>query len=151
MTATTSVSYDLTLVAHILLAVASVAIFLVLRSSAAAVAKGADAATQANRFPQRRNWAARLFHLMPITGFALVGMGGSSVSFSQPWVGIGLLLWILAAGHLEARVLPLERRLAADIAANGQAPQESGRRMGLSIDVLLLLVAAAFIVMLWQP
>ena len=124
---------------------------MVLRTAGADVAKGASSAVLAARFPTRRNWAARVIHLMPLTGMALVGMGSSDVSFSHAWVIAGLLLWLAAAGHLEARVLPAERELAATIAANGVASPGAGKKFGMSVDVMLTLVALAFVVMIWQP
>ncbi len=148
---TSSMPYDITLVLHIIFAVATLAVFIVLRTAGAAVAKGASSAVQAARFPTRRNWAARVIHLMPLTGMALVGMGSSDVSFSHAWVIAGLLLWLAAAGHLEARVLPAERELAATIAANGVASPGAGKKFGMSVDVMLTLVALAFVVMIWQP
>lgn len=148
---TSSISYGLTLAAHVILALAALVIFVVLRMSAAAVANGASPEEQAKRFPNRTNWSARLFHLMPLTGLALVGIGGASVSFSHAWVGIGALLWVLAAGHLEARVLPSERAMAAAIATAGTADPASGKKLGLSIDVLLGLIVLAVLVMVVQP
>jgi hypothetical protein len=148
---TSTMPFDIMLVVHIMLAVATLAVLIVLRSGAAAVAKGAPGTEQARRFPVRRNWAARLLHLMPITGMALVGMGGSDVSFSHGWIIAGLLLWLAAAGHLEARVLPSEKVLAATIAHDGSASPQVGKKFGLSIDVVLSLVALALIVMIWQP
>jgi hypothetical protein len=147
----TSVTFDLVLVVHILLAVASIAIFVVLRSAAASVAHGASAEVQGQKFPPRRNWAARLFHLLPITGMIMVGAGDSSLSFSHAWLMAATLCWVLAAGHLEARVLPAERRLSTTIAEQGTAPAADGKRFGLSVDVLLSLVAVAFVLMVWQP
>jgi hypothetical protein len=146
-----TVTFDLIFVVHILIAVAAIAVFVVLRTAGAAVANGAAPEEQAKKFPVRRNWAARLFHLLPVTGLALVGLGGASMSFSQPWIGGATLAWLLAAGHLEARVLPDERSLATTIARDGVAPPAAGKRFGLSVDVLLSLVAVALVLMVWQP
>jgi hypothetical protein len=146
----TSVAYDLTFVIHVLAALTTLAVFLTLRSGARAVATGAASDVQRARFPQRRNWAARVLHVLPVTGLVLSLSGDSSVALSKPWVGVGLLMYLLAAGHLEARTLPQERALAAEIAANGVASPEHGRKMTLSIDVLLALVAVALVAMLVQ-
>jgi hypothetical protein len=77
-------------------------------------------------------------------------IGGSKVSFSKPWVSAGLLVYLLAAGHLEARVLPMEHKIAQTINENGVASTESGRRFTISVDTLLALIAVGFIVMLTQ-
>jgi hypothetical protein len=146
----TSVAYDLVFLVHILAAVGTIVVFIAMRVAALGVVRGADASTQALRFPQRRNWAARLIHLLPITGFIMVSSGGASVSFSHAWVIVGLLCYLAAAGHLEARTLPEERLVAATIVRDGVATREQGRELLRSIDILLAIVGVAFITMLIQ-
>jgi hypothetical protein len=72
------------------------------------------------------------------------------VSITKPWVGVGILCYLAIAGYLEARTLPQERALAEVIARDGVAPPESGRSFVRSIDVLLTIIAVAFIAMLVQ-
>ena len=146
----TSVGYDVVFVIHLMAAVTTIVVFLTMRLAALGVARGADAATQATRFPQRRNWAARSLHLLPVTGLIMSLSGGTSVSLARPWVGVGILCYLAAAGHLEARTLPLERDVASTIARDGVAPPAQGRLLVRSIDTLLVLVAIAFISMLVQ-
>ena len=146
----TSVTYDWIFVVHIIGAVATLIVFITMRLGALAVARGANAETQLLRFPERRNWAARLLHVMPVTGLIMSLSGGKSVAPSQPWVIVGLLCYLAAAGHLEARTLPEERDVASSIARDGVATRDQGRKLVRSIDTLLLLVAIAFISMLIQ-
>ena len=146
----TSVAYDLVLLVHILSAVTVLVVFIVMRSAARSVALGADAATQRARFPDRRNWAARFLHLMPVTGFIMSLSGDSSVSLTRPWIGVGILCYLAAAGHLEARTLPLERVVSEVVAHDGVASPERGAKLVRSIDVLLGLVGVAFVAMLVQ-
>ena len=146
----TSVGYDLVFLVHILAALSTVIVFIVMRISALAVAKGADSAVQRERFPSRRNWGARLLHVLPITGLTMSLAGDSSVSLTKPWIGVGLLCYILAAGHLEARTLPLERVVTDVIAHDGTASPERGRSLVKSVDVLLALIAVALIAMFVQ-
>ena len=146
----TSVAYDVVFVVHVIAAVATIAVFITMRYAALSVARGADAATQALRIPQRRNWAARFLHVLPVTGLVMSLSGGPSVSLSRPWVGVGILCYLAAAGHLEARTLPQERVTATAIAKNGVAPSESGRQLVRSIDTILVLVAIALVSMLIQ-
>ena len=56
----TSITYDLVFLVHIMAAVDTLIIFLVMRSSAQGVIRGADATFQRKRFPNRINWAADL-------------------------------------------------------------------------------------------
>lgn len=146
----TSVTYDWIFVVHIIGAVATIIVFVTMRLAALAVARGADAKDQLLRFPERRNWAARVIHIMPVTGLIMSLSGGKSVDPSQPWVIVGLLCYLAAAGHLEARTLPEERLIAASIERDGVATREEGRKLVRSIDTLLLIVAIAFISMLIQ-
>lgn len=146
----TSVAYDVVFLIHILSAVTALVVFIVMRSSAVALARGADISVQRARFPHRRNWAARVFHLLPITGLIMSLSGTSSVSLTRPWIGVGILCYLAAAGHLEARTLPLERVLGEVIAHDGPTSPDRGRQLVRSIDVLLAVVAVAFVVMLVQ-
>src|ERR1700722_14481542 len=146
----TSVTYDWIFVVHIIAAVATIVVFIAMRLGALAVARGADAKTQRLRFPARRNWAARVLHVMPVTGLIMSLSGGKSVDPSQPWVIVGLLCYLAAAGHLEPRTLPEERLVAEAITRQGVPSRVEGRALVRSVDTLLLIVAVAFISMLIQ-
>ena len=145
-----SVAYDLVFLVHILSEVTVLVVFIVMRSAARSVALGADAPTQSARFPDRRNWAARVLRLMPVTGLIMSLSGDSSVSLTRPWIGVGIVCYLAAAGHLEARTLPLERVVSEVIAHDGVASPERGAKLVRSIDVLLGLIAVAFVAMLIQ-
>jgi hypothetical protein len=146
----TSITYDLVFLVHILAAVETLIVFIVMRSAAQAIAHGADESVQRARFPDRRNWAVRVVHVLPVTGLIMSLSGDKSVSLSRPWIGVGILCYLALAGHLEARTLPQERAIAEVIARDGVAPPESGRSFVKSIDVLLALIAVALISMLVQ-
>jgi len=145
-----SVPYDIVFIIHVAAAIGTIMVFVTMRFGAQAVARGADAETQARRFPQRRNWAARLLHVLPITGLIMSGSGSSSVSMGKPWIIVGLVCYVAAAGHLEARTLPQERVLAATIARDGVASPKLGRSMVASMDILLAIVAIAVVSMVVQ-
>jgi hypothetical protein len=146
----TSIPYDLVFVIHIIAAVDTLIVFVVMRTAAQGIIRGADSTIQRKRFPNRRNWAARVLHVLPVTGLIMSLSGDSSVSLSKPWIGIGILCYLAMAGHLEARTLPQERALAATIATDGVASPESGRAFLKSIDILLAIFGVALISMLVQ-
>jgi hypothetical protein len=146
----TSVGYDVVFIVHIAAAVATIAVYVTMRYAALSVARGADPATQALRFPERRNWAARFLHLMPVTGLVMSLSGGNDVSLARPWIGVGLICYLAAAGHLEARTLPQERAIARTIAHEGTASRDVGRQFVRSVDTLLALVAVALVAMIVQ-
>jgi hypothetical protein len=143
-----SVAYDLVFLVHLLAAIATLVVLVTMRFSAIAVLRGADADLQRRRFPERRNWAARVVHVLPATGFVMSLSGDSSLS--RPWIGVGLLCYLAAAGHLEARTLPLERVVADTIAHHGLASPDRGRQLVRSLDVLLGLIGVAIVAMLVQ-
>jgi hypothetical protein len=146
----TSITYDLVFLVHILAAVDTLIVFIVMRAGAQAIVRGADASIQRARFPDRLNWAVRVVHVLPVTGLILSLAGDKSVSLSEPWIGVGILCYLALAGYLEARTLPQERALAQVIARDGVAPPQSGRAFVKSIDVLLTIIAVAFVAMLVQ-
>ena len=146
----TSVAYDIDFLIHIIAAVATVIVLVAMRTSALAVARGAEASVQRAKFPERRNWAARVVHVLPVTGLVMSLSGDSTVSLTKPWIGVGLLCYLAAAGHLEARTLPQERVIGEVIAKDGAASPERGRKLVRSIDVLLGLIGVALISMLIQ-
>jgi len=122
----------------------------VMRSSAQGVIRGADAAFQRKRFPNRINWAARVLHVLPITGLILSLSGDKSVAITKPWIGVGILCYLAAAGHLEARTLPQEKMLSEVIDHDGVASPEQGRAFVKSVDVLLAILGVALLAMLVQ-
>jgi hypothetical protein len=143
----TSVAYDLVFLVHILAAIATVIVLVAMRSAGMAIVHGADVATQRTWFP---DWLARSLHVLPVTGLVMSLSGDSSVSLTKPWIGFGLLCYLAAAGHLEARTLPLEHVISDYVANHGVAPVERGREFVKSVDILLGLIALAIVAMLIQ-
>jgi hypothetical protein len=146
----TSTGYDIVLVIHIVVAVATLTVLVAMRNAAQQIARGADGAVQRARFPERRNWAARLVHVLPVTGLVMSLTGESNVSLTRPWVGVGILCYLAAAGHLEARTLPLERVVSEVVRHDGAASPERGRQLTRSIDTLLAIIAVALVSMIVQ-
>lgn len=144
------VAYDLALLIHVLAAVATIVVLVTMRFAALSVTRGVESSVQAARFPQRRNWAARVIHVLPLSGLYMSLTGDSSVSLAKPWIATGVVCYLLAAGHLEARTLPQERMIAEIIHKDGSASVERGRQFMTSINVLLALVSVALIAMLVQ-
>ena len=70
-----------------------------------------------------------------ILGFAMIGMSDKEFKFSQSWVGIAMLLWIVELGVLWFGVAAIEKKVAAgDESASSKLPMFTG------ISHLLLLV-----------
>ena len=147
---TATITYDVIFLVHIMVAVSVVTVFIVMRMAAVQVVRGADSTVQIARFGGRHNWAARLLHVLPVTGLLLSLMGDSRVSLTRPWIGVGILMYLAAAGHLEARTLPLERVIKEVIQHDGVASPERGRQFLKSMDTLLLLIGVALVAMVVQ-
>ncbi|HEY5092958.1 MAG TPA: hypothetical protein VII60_06795 [Acidimicrobiales bacterium] len=146
----TSVPFDLVFLLHVIAAVDILIVFIAMRVAGQAVARGADAPVQQAKFPSRHNWAARVLHVLPVSGVILSLAGNSSLSLTKPWIGVGILCYLAAAGHLEARTLPKEKVLSQMIAHDGVASPQRGRDFVQSVDVLLALLGVALIAMLVQ-
>jgi hypothetical protein len=146
----TSVTFDLVFLIHVIAAVETLIVFIAMRVAGLSVARGADASVQSTKFPRRKNWAARVLHLLPVSGVIMSLAGNSSLSLTKPWIGVGMLCYLAAAGHLEARTLPQEKMLSEVIAHDGVASPTQGRSFVQSIDVLLALLGVAMIAMLVQ-
>jgi hypothetical protein len=146
----TSVEFDLVFLVHIIAAVDTLIVFIAMRMAGQALVRGADAATQRTKFPGRRNWAARVLHILPVSGLIMSLAGNSSLSLTKPWIGVGILCYLAAAGHLEARTLPQEKMLSEVIDHDGVASPEQGRAFVKSVDVLLALLGVALLAMLVQ-
>ncbi len=143
-----NVAYDLGLVAHIALGVATLVVLGSLRILAAEAMR-TGATLSADRFPDRVNWVARVVHLMPISGVILSVSGNSDVSLRQPFVQVGFALYLVAAYVLEAWALPQERKLVRAV-RSGEMVSPSAKKLGRSLDLMLTMIAAAFVVMVVQ-
>jgi hypothetical protein len=141
------VGWDLLFVTHLMTAVAVLIVLVTLRAGTMTVVT--DPAAGRTRFPDRPDYAVRLVHLLPVSGLALSLWGGGRVAPDRPWVVAGLALYLVAAGLLEARVLPAERALArALVTHDGVATHAATLRRGL--DGALAVIAVAMIVMIGQ-
>jgi uncharacterized membrane protein len=105
------------------------------------------------------NWAARAVYAVPVLGVVLVATSNGSVGYSQTWVWISLLLWVLAATLAHAVVWPGERRIQrlvaeAPPAATGDRQPDLGpecRRVqwaAVGIDVVFV---AVMVLMVARP
>ena len=145
----TSVPYDLVFLVHIVGALATVVVLVTLRVSAQGASRSNDLAVARRHFPDRTDWAARVVHIMPVTGFTMSLMGDKDVAMSRPWVGVGLVLYFVLAFWLEARTLPVERSLARELAA-GEDARGSAQRFARRLDTALSLVGVILVVMVVQ-
>lgn len=101
-----NVAHGIVFVAHLVASLAATVILVVMRAQA----KGRISASTGTHDNVPRNMAARLFHLIPLTGVAVIATSGGDISWSAAWVLSGVIFYVVGAFILEARALPAERR-----------------------------------------
>ncbi len=99
------------------------------------------------------NWAGRVLVAVPVLGAALVAMSGGDWSFSDDWVVVGLVIWMVATVLAEAGLWPIERRLQAGVARGDPRPElvPACRRAAVFSGLICLLLVAAAVVMVGKP
>jgi uncharacterized membrane protein len=123
---------------------------------------GGRAITEANFFVS--NVAEYIIYTIPVWGILLVLSSHDTFKFSQTWVWLSLLLYIVAIGISHAvmfpgvkRIIALQKEMETGPVGEGGAPsqvaemQAVGRRVGTSGMVLNLLVVAILVLMIWKP
>jgi uncharacterized membrane protein len=121
------------------------------------------AITEANFFVSTKI-AEICIYLVPLVGFALIGVSDGVWSFSQTWVGLSIVLYVVALGITHSMILPSVKRLivlqkelvGAPPAQGGPPPQAAemqacSQRLALasSINEVLLLVIIVLMVFKW--
>jgi len=120
------------------------------------------AITEANFFVS--SVAEYIIYTIPIWGILLVLASHETFKFSQTWVWLALLLYVVAIGISHAvmfpgvkRIIALQKEMEQAPAGAGGAPpqvaemQAVGRRVGTGGMVLNLLVVVILVLMIWKP
>ena len=99
----------------------------------------------AQRFSGAASTNNRAVHLpalvaVGVLGFALVGVSDKAFEFSDPWVAISALLWLVIAGVISGMVLPGERGMAAGEAGAAAKVQTGGAIAAVLFVVVLCLM-----------
>jgi uncharacterized membrane protein len=149
-----SAAYDLVLLAHVLTALIGLGAIVVAAGCALALSRSGPASEPLRRYYRPGvNWAGRVLVLVPVFGVALIAMSHGEWSFSDPWVGIGLVLWLVVAAVAELVLWPAERRLQEVVGAPsaGTDPRSLCLRLVAVAAVLALVLVAATVVMVAKP
>ena len=137
--------YDILFLTHIVSAIVIVVVLVSMKLTAAAFVRNQS---EKARLPRGRNWAARILHLLPITGFAIAWASHSQrepIALNQLWIAVGIVTYLLAAALLEMIVLPAEQELVVDDSVVATAKKMSG-----ALDGVMTMVVVATIAMLLQ-
>jgi uncharacterized membrane protein len=149
-----SAAYDLVLLAHVLTALIGLGAIVVAAGCALALSRSGPASQSLSRYYRPGiNWAGRVLFLVPVFGVALIAMSHGEWSFSDPWVGIGLVLWLVVAAVAELVLWPAERRLQEVVGtpSAGTDPRSLCLRLVAVAAVLALVLVAATVVMVAKP
>ncbi len=171
---TSGPAYDVVLVAHILAVVAALVAVAVAGVSALALLRPGPVPDGVRRYYRPGiNWAGRTLFLVPVLGVVLVAQSKGRWTFSDGWIVIGLVLWVVAASLAEMVLWPSERRVqdalrtigprseptgAGAASAEPSGPTEKGtelRRLGgravAAAAVVIVVLLAASVVMVAKP
>jgi uncharacterized membrane protein len=77
-------------------------------------------------------------------GLAMIGMSDKVYKFSQTWVSLALLLWIIQVALFIFAILPAQRK-----AAGGDA--EAARRVPMFTGMIHLCLLVLIYLMIWRP
>jgi uncharacterized membrane protein len=170
-TGITSGIYKFFLVVHILSVVVGIGAVMLNGIYAAQAQKrladgngGGRAVSEANFFVS--NVAEKVIYTIPIWGILLVILSDKAWKFSQTWIWLALLLYVVAIGISHAIMIPGHKRInelmaemeAAPPAAGGVgAPpqateaQQIGQRLAAGGMALNLIVVVIIALMVWKP
>jgi len=117
------------------------------------------AITEANFFVSTRI-AEIAIYLVPLVGFALVGVSDGVWGFDETWVWLSIVLYVVALGITHSMIVPSAKRLIAlqHELVEGPPPQgppaqaaemaQCGKRLGMasSVNTVILLVIVTLMV-----
>jgi uncharacterized membrane protein len=98
----------------------------------------------------RAEW---VIYSVPIWGFAMIGLSDKYYKFSQAWIGISLLLYIVAAVVARVVLVPSHRQYSELIRSGGAITERDAlyKKMAAVGGTLNLVLVVITILMIWKP
>jgi uncharacterized membrane protein len=163
---TNSGLYKTLLVLHILVAIVGLGAVMLNGIYAAQSQKrpgpGGRAVSEANYFVS--TIAEKFIYLIPIFGILLVLASDKAWKFSQTWIWLALVVYVVAIGISHAVLIPGHKRINALLAEMEQGPppaggpppqvvelQATGKKMAAAGMTLNLFVVVFLVLMVWKP
>ncbi len=110
--------YDTVLLAHVLAALASMAVVAIAGAQALVLRRSPEPSPTVRRYYRPAvNWGGRVLFLVPVLGATLIALSGGAWSYGDTWVVVGLAAWAAVALAGELVLWPAERRLQQLVAA----------------------------------
>jgi hypothetical protein len=159
-TTASSAAFDVVLIVHVLVAVISVIVLAAAYVAAASLGRVEPSSPWpegARRFfTPGPDIAGRIVYLVPISGFALVGLSQGEFDLSEAFIGIGMLLSVVTIVAGEWLVFPATSRLGETVAGSSSEPAPSSWKSDLArlrwgVDVMVLAVVISAVVMVAKP
>src|ERR1700685_3326126 len=89
--------YDIVLLAHILAVVASFGAVAVAGAYAVALSRPGPGPDRVARYYRPGvNWAGKILFAVPLLGFILMALSHGDWTFSDAWIAIGLIMWLVS-------------------------------------------------------
>jgi uncharacterized membrane protein len=114
---------------------------------------GGLAITEANYFVTTKV-AEIAIYLVPLFGFALIGLSDSAWQFSDGWIVGSLVLYVIGLANARIVLIPTQRRMIEMMQAGPPDPMKmdtAGKRLAAFGGFSHLLFAAIMILMIWKP
>ncbi len=123
----------------------------------------AAAIVEANFFVSEKV-AEMAIYLVPLLGFGLIGLSDSAWKFSQTWVILSIVLYILGLLNARLVLVPTQRRMGELLreVASGPPPsagppaqaaqiEACGKKLGMFGGLSHLLFTLIMVMMIWKP
>ena len=114
---------------------------------------GGLAITEANFFVSTRV-AEPAIYLVPLFGFALVGLSDSGWEFSQTWIILSLILYVIGLANARIILVPTTARMIEMMRAGPPDPgkmEAAGKRLAAAGGFSHLIFTAIMVLMIWKP
>jgi uncharacterized membrane protein len=111
------------------------------------------AVSEVNEFVSRKV-ALMAIYLVPLLGFALIGMSDKVYKFSQVWVSVSLVLYIVIVGVAHAVLFPSHRKISVLLRAGSPPVSEIDaleKRIGIASGANSLMLVAILFLMVVKP
>ena len=161
--------YNLVFVLHILSVIIGFgSVFLADVFAAKARARGGREGAAVNEVlvDVAEHWSLWFIYAVPLFGIALIMLSDDTWKFSQSWISMSFLLYIVAIGLAHGLHFPNLRRMnaiGAELAAGGSSPggggpppqvaelEARGKRAAAVGGILNLIMIAILFLMVWKP
>ena len=114
---------------------------------------GGLAISEANFFVSTKI-AEPAIYLVPLFGFALIGLSDSAWSFSQTWLIASLVLYVIGLANARLVLVPTMARMIDMMRAgppDAMKMDSAGRRLAAAGSFSHVIFTAIMILMIWKP